>query len=442
METAELVQRREDNRIKRRRRGATVAIGSGAVVLLLVMGVFSVASTSRSVAQESSKVHALDEILRSITVIRAQLGFGLVLEDLDRTTAIDASSAANAAADDVAASIEDLDRSVDFIADDLDGFDRRTSAAISSFKDRIDQIRIEASTTALPTEELIASFESAYDETILFVSSERDIALGLVADADADLSRLGTLVNFLVAFVVPTVAFGIYRALTRPETDLLLADAQSVKDSVLRLLRRDLLIREIDELETAVEELHAPETLGPTPRERVAALRATVLTLDRAHETSFSAVALNPAIHRVAARVDAGTTITISCSDELEVWSDPDVLELLLTSIVADCQSSGADRIAFNCTTADCLVVIRVAKNGRLRSRSELKLLSKQGTIAGRITLLGGPDTVVVSALHLADDIHGSLDLVGVGEQQSFVLELPTPIDVRPGIRTLVFDET
>ncbi len=405
------------------------------------MGVFSVASLSRSVAQDSSRIHALDEVLKSVTIIRAQLGFGIVLTDLDNSTAIDASDAVQVAADDVTASISDLEQALVFIDDELAGLDTETTAALDQFRSTVISLQLDQPNRPDATQEMIETFDRSYDETISLVADERDRALEAVAATDNDLSQIGSLVNFLVAFVVPTAAFGIYRALTKPEAELLLTDAQLVRDTVLRALRRDLLLREVDDLGAVVAELPTPEHLGMRPTDRVNALRRTILTLDSAHETTFSSVDLNAALHRATKRLSEHHTVTIKSDDELEIWSDPDALDALLASVLSDCVAAGADRIGFSVAASEDFVTIRLAKNGAVRSPAEVRMLSKQGTVAERLTLLGGPDTSVVAALHLAEDLGGSLDLVEVGDQQSFVIDLPRPVADRKTARSLVFGQ-
>ena len=441
MDVGALRRRRQTGRNARRRRGASIAVISGVLVVVLVMGVFSVASLSRSVAQDSSRIHALDEVLKSVTIIRAQLGFGIVLADLDNSTAIDASAAVQVAADDVAASIADLEQALSFIDDELAGLEPETTAALDQFRSTVVSLQLDQPNRADATQDMIETFDRSYDETISLVAAERDDALDAVAETDSDLSQIGSLVNFLVAFVVPTAAFGIYRALTKPEAELLLTDAQLVRDTVLRALRRDLLLREVNDLGAVVAELPTPEHLGLTPIDRVDALRRTILTLDNAHETTFSAVDLRSALQRATTRLSERLTVSVACDDDVAIWSDPDALDALLASVLSDCVSAGADRIGFSVATSDEFVTIRLAKNGEIRSPAEIRMLSKQGTVAERISLLGGPDTSVVAALHLAEDLGGSLDLVEVGDQQTFVIELPRPATERKTVRSLVFGQ-
>ena len=439
MDIGALRRRRQTGRNARRRRGAAIALISGVLVITLVMGVFTVASLSRSVAQDSSRIHALDEVLKSVTIIRAQLGFGIVLSDLDRSTSIDASDAVEVAAEDVSASIADLQDALDFIDSELAGLNPETAAALEQFSTIVVQLQLDQPNGVDAASEMIDTFDRSYDETISLVADERDRALEAVADTDGDLSQIGSLVNFLVAFVVPTAAFGIYRALTKPEAELLLTDAQLVRDAVLRALRRDLLLKEVDELESVIADLPTPEHLGLRPIDRVDALRRTILTLDRAHETTFESVELSNALRSATARLGENNRVTITCDDDLMIWSDPDALETLLASILSDCVASGADRISFSVTPTDDVATIRIAKNGIIRSPAAVRMLSKQGTVHDRLSLLGGPDTSVVAALHLAEDLGGSLDLVEVGDQQSFVVELPLLVMERT--RSLVFGQ-
>ena len=441
MDVGALRRRRQSGRNARRRRGASIALISGVLVVVLVMGVFSVASLSRSVAQDSSRIHALDEVLKSVTIIRAQLGFGIVLTDLDNSTAIDASVAVQVAADDVDASISDLERALAFIDDELAGLEPETTVALDQFLSTVAALQLGQPEREKATPEMIETFDRSYDETISRVADERDEALDGVADTDSDLSQIGSLVNFLVAFVVPTAAFGIYRALTKPEAELLLTDAQLVRDTVLRALRRDLLLREVDDLRAVVEELPTPEHVGLRPIDRIDALRRTILSIDGAHETTFSSVDLNAALRRATTRLGEHLTVTITSDDDLAIWSDPDALDALLVSVLSDCVAAGADRIAFSVAATEDFVTIRLAKNGAIRSPAEVRMLSKQGTVAERISLLGGPDTSVVAALHLAEDLGGSLDLVEVGDQQSFVIDLPRPATERKTVRSLVFGQ-
>ncbi len=93
MDLIELRGERAKRQRSRRRRSALIALVCGAAMLGLTAGVFTVASTSRRMAEQSTRVHVLDEVLTATTIIRAQLGFGLVLTDLNGFSDVDASEA-------------------------------------------------------------------------------------------------------------------------------------------------------------------------------------------------------------------------------------------------------------------------------------------------------------------------------------------------------------
>ncbi|MEZ5341375.1 MAG: hypothetical protein R2706_07980 [Acidimicrobiales bacterium] len=420
---------------KRRRRALMLGTITGLTLLALTAGIFGIIFKSRDVATESSRLNTFSEVVRATTVGRAQLGFAVALDGVDSD--LEADAATTAALDDADASFEGLASSIELFKSDINGLDDR--AGEQSFEQYIvagqvlaDNIRSGDRTTP----QLIANFDTAYDDARTVAINRRAVALDKLQAADLSLSRLGGLVSFMVAFVVPSVAIAIYRSVSRSPRDLLEAEARLVRDDVRSSLRHDLVLSQLSELRRQIAE--APSSGRPTisASKRLAEIERTFRSLEKAQVCDFQAVNIGDQITEAASTANAtghDLRVTVNVRDQVIGWSDPDVLELLLSSIIKDCSNRSATMVSIGASSEGDDVVIRIVHDGVLRSPVELSLVSEQRTIGDRLSLLRGSDLGLLTALHLADDIAGSLIVCEEAARQVMVVRLPLAAPAQAG---------
>lgn len=425
MQLTELRSQRERRRKRRRRRSAVVAVLVGLALVALTAGVFTAATSSRQLAEQSSRVHYLDGLLGSTSLLRAQLGFGLVLADVDQFASIDSTGAVTATEADIVRTLDSLAESRALLTDELGGLEPSTAAALDEYLGIVDGLLpidvrepLDGATTG--------RLATAYDRAQLALAAERDEALLAVRGADRRLGRISTLTSFLTAFVIPTLAVVLYRLLSAPHRDVLEADARSTRDRTVSDLRRSVVMNRLTALQ------HAAERQSPSLARKVADVQRTLLSLEHQQRCVFADVAVSPGIERIVADARAGNDVVLSASGRLDamVWTDQNLLELLLDSIVADGVQRGAQRALFVVGTTDDRVTIEFHHDGSPRSPAECDVITGQATIMERMALLGGPDVDLVAALHLAGDLQGEI-VIGPDDagRQRLVLALPAAAD-------------
>ncbi len=402
-------------------------------MIFLTIGVFSVAIESREIAERSNRVHALDELLRSATILRTQLGFELVLRDLDQFSSIDTSVAQAAAAVDVRDAFADLERTNEAIVREHGGLNDATDVAVQTFIGLAGDFSDPSFVTdGTSSRQLNESFGRAKD----LVENERNQAIADVKEADGRLETLSTLVSFLTAFVIPTFAIGLFRLLSLPEREVLEAEARLTKSTVVDALRQELLLGRLQSLEDRVTR---GETLHPQLIVRdLTDIRRLLLTLERSQRCHFEHVDLGEALEPLATdQVDIALGLlprVYVTSHDAGVWSDKDVLLMLIEALIADCRQRGAElvrcEVANDATderpVAEERVRIVVTHDGSLRTSSELTVIESQSTVADRLALLGGADTELAIARHLTEDLQGTMSIRETADGlQAIVLALP-----------------
>ncbi len=440
---------REVRRKARRRRSIVIALAGAATLIALTIGVFSVAIESREIAERSNRVHALDELLNSATIARAQLGFALVLDELDQFAGIDTSVAQASAAVDVRSRLVTLDTTTTQIDEQLGGLSPETTNAVGSFVDLAVQFSAaEPGQETIDARQLDLLFKEAAD----LVEGERNQAIADVQSADNRLGSLSTLVSFLTAFVIPTFAIGLFRLLSLPEREVLEAEARLTKNAVIDSLRQELLLGRLQAVQTRLEDDDEPAPPEIIARD-LSDIRRLVLTLERSQRCHFEHVDLAEALIPVSTDSIEGALGLIPrvyvTTHDAGVWSDREVLLMLVEALIADCRMRGAELVRCEVATssadsdlpiAEQHVELMITHDGALRSVSELTVLESQSTITDRLALLGGADTELAIARHLAEDLQGDLSIEENDDAlQAIRLRLPaSAAPTRPRRRGLI----
>ena len=199
----------------RRTRLLGVALGAGVVLLLVFALVFSIAFGTQQVAAHAGALHDADEALRAATVVRAQTGMAAHLADLERGFGLDTAEATALAAAEAEVALTDLRGSIGGIGYRTGGLDPRLANAAAGFETAAAALlaRLTDGDPA-PLEEAVAGLDVGYRELVGAVVVERDYQASQVAAANASMGRIGDVVRFLVAFLVPALVILLYRELS------------------------------------------------------------------------------------------------------------------------------------------------------------------------------------------------------------------------------------
>jgi signal transduction histidine kinase len=200
----------------RRTRLAAIALGAGVVMVLVFALVFSIAFGTRQVAAHADALHNADEALRASTVIRAQTGMATHLSVLEREFGFAATEGIELAIGESSLALNDLEVSLGELESEVGGLDARLTAAEASFAATVRSIH----EFVLAGESLLAQAEASmldeqFRELTGAIVVERDYQASQVATANQTMGRVGDLVRFLVAFLVPTAVILLYRELSQ-----------------------------------------------------------------------------------------------------------------------------------------------------------------------------------------------------------------------------------
>ncbi|MBU1494315.1 MAG: hypothetical protein KJ956_10130, partial [Actinobacteria bacterium] len=200
----------------KRTRLAAIALGAGVVMVLVFALVFSIAFGTRQVSAHAEALHNADEALRASTVIRAQAGMATHLAVLEREFGFDAADGIALAIGEAEVALNDLSVSLDELDDQTGGLDIRLAVAAEAFETTVLSIRdlVSAGDSTLAQAQATV-LDEQFKEVTGAIVVERDYQASQVATANETMGRVGDVVRFLVAFLVPTAVILLYRELSQ-----------------------------------------------------------------------------------------------------------------------------------------------------------------------------------------------------------------------------------
>ncbi|MCJ7725691.1 MAG: hypothetical protein MUP76_04810, partial [Acidimicrobiia bacterium] len=200
----------------RRTRLAAIALGAGVVMVLVFALVFSIAFGTRQVAAHADALHNADEALRASTVVRAQVGMATHLAVLEREFGFEAADGIELALGEVVLALGDLSVSLAELDGLVGGLDPGLVSAAQRFETTVETIRdlVVAGDSTLAQVEA-GVLDDQFREITGAIVVERDYQASRVATANQTMGRVGDLVRFLVAFLVPTAVILLYRELSQ-----------------------------------------------------------------------------------------------------------------------------------------------------------------------------------------------------------------------------------
>ncbi len=195
---------------------AALALGVGIGLILVFALVFSIAYGTRRVAEHADALHNADEVLRAATVARAQAGLATHFLLLESEFNFDAGAAIDLAADDVRlalgdleSGLEDLDELTGGLAAEIESSGAQFLGTVVAILGHLEEGETEAARDAAQT------LDPDFRALIAAVVVERDFQATQVAAANNLMGRVGDIVRFLVAFLVPTAVIVVYRELSK-----------------------------------------------------------------------------------------------------------------------------------------------------------------------------------------------------------------------------------
>jgi signal transduction histidine kinase len=238
-----------------------------ALALLVLLGVvFSVAYGSRRITTNATSLHKADEMLRTSTVARAQLGLAVYLAAVDRevgTNSTDAIEFSIAEAEeallgmrhgffgdpttDTPGLAEDIPASLDLLGDKVGAFTRASEEIIARLESNDSRGAQEVADSQLDTE------FRAMTEVLVGL---RDDVRGEITSSDEFLGKMGTVTRFLVAFLIPGAVILIYRELMRRQQRQAELETRLQAERDIGHAREEFIANASHELRTPLTGIH------------------------------------------------------------------------------------------------------------------------------------------------------------------------------------------
>lgn len=197
-------------------RALAITLVAGVAMMLLVGLVFAIAYGSQRITRDATSLHNADELLRSSTVVRAQISLGVHAGEVDSHFGTDSSEALSLSLAETKQALADMEVGLDALAVDRPGTDE-IEAAAGSFINRAREVLELIETGDFEAASLLVADDLGpdFDTLVSGLVEVRNELAESVRSSDALLSQIGNVARFLVAFLLPAAVIFIYRDLLR-----------------------------------------------------------------------------------------------------------------------------------------------------------------------------------------------------------------------------------
>ncbi len=243
-----------------------VSILSALALLVLLGVVFSVAYGSRRITTNATSLHKADEILRTSTVVRAQLGLAVYLAAVDREVGTNSTDAIAFSITETEEALqemrngffgdpttetsglaEDMPATLDVLGGRLGAFQRTAQEIITLLESNDSRAAQELANT---------QFDSAFRSVAEVLVGLRNDLRAEITSSDEFLGRMSTMTRFLVAFLIPGAVILIYRELMRRQQRQSELETRLQAEREIGHAREEFIANASHELRTPLTGIH------------------------------------------------------------------------------------------------------------------------------------------------------------------------------------------
>ncbi len=364
-----------------RRSAAVITVVAGLVLLGLASAVFTMAALSRRVNRAAADLHTTDEVLRAATTARAELAFAIILSNVDREFGTASSKQVSVAVEQAYVALETVADGYQLLVEGEVIGEEEAAATWDAFTETGEAVleRIADDDPAGARARADATLDDDFAAVTAALVVIRDDLVAEVADTNQVLSRISNVATFVIAFVVPTAAFFVYRHLVRRPREALEAANLLLLERTAAAQAGELVSHASNEVVSALLEVSDVVERGDDPTDSIRRLRHDVADLDARVSELSTIVGISGGVHHtnvatvgLADVVDDAIRAAGVPRDEVSVEvgrfavrADELQLRQALTALVDNARRHGGAQISIGAARKDGWTSITVADDGK-----------------------------------------------------------------------------
>lgn len=236
--------------LDRLERATSVTVVAGLALLAVFGMVFAIARATEGITQDAANLHSADEVLRSATVVRAQLTIGAHAGTVDDQFGTDSTEVIARSIAEIEQAMADIDTGLSQIGS-MEGAGALVTLA-RDFRGAVDESLSALAESDYPRAQSVAetSLETSHSGLVTELVEMRDQLRQSVDSSDHLLRLVGTIAGFLVAVLIPSAVILVYRALMRRQARQTFLESRLEAEQQLSRAREEFVANASHELRT------------------------------------------------------------------------------------------------------------------------------------------------------------------------------------------------
>jgi signal transduction histidine kinase len=231
-------------------RVTSVTVVAGLAMLAVFGMVFAIARATEGITSDAATLHSADEVLRSATVVRAQLTIGVHAGTVDAEFGTDSTEVISLAVAETEQAMADVSAGLSELGA-IDGVETLVPL-VRDFTEAVNDAANALSAGDYSAAQTFneANLESAHAALVGGLVGIRDRLRESVDRSDQLLGLVGTIAGFLVAVLIPSAVILVYRALMRRQARQTFLESRLEAEQHLSRAREEFVANASHELRT------------------------------------------------------------------------------------------------------------------------------------------------------------------------------------------------